>query len=319
MNERPGRIVLVTGAGGQVGRALCGILPGAGWQVRALPRPELDITDAGAVRRAVRDVAAVVNLAAYTAVDRAEAEPEAADRVNRVGAGQVALAAAAAGVPLIHLSTDFVFGGTVPGEDRRPFRETDPPAPLNVYGASKLAGEGAVLAACPQAVILRCAWIFSAHGRNFVRTIRQLGTERGRLRVVADQYGSPTAADDVAAAILAVLALPAQTLPAQTLPAQTLPARAGIYHFAGVPAASWYDLAVAALAGTGCRVEPIATKDWPTAARRPDWSVLDSGRFATVFGLAPPHWCRGLAPVVAALADGETGSGRVRAEGEGNG
>lgn len=290
--------VLVTGAGGQVGQALIRAMARAGMAARARTRAELDITDPAALRQAVWDCRAVVNLAAYTAVDRAEAEPEAADRVNRLGAGLVAQAASAAGVPLVHLSTDFVFGGLGSGTGpARPYREIDPPAPINVYGASKLAGEQAVLAACPQAVILRCAWIFSAGGRNFVRTMLRLGQARERLRVVADQTGSPTAADDVAAAILTVLDRLAGDRPVEP----------GIYHFAGTPPASWHDLAVAALerAGIDCIVDPITTADWPTAARRPAWSALDSGKFAGCFALPAPDWRLSLGPVVAAWAAGE--------------
>lgn len=292
--------VLVTGAGGQVGQALTQAMARTGMGFRALPRAELDITDPAALRRAVADCRAVVNLAAYTAVDRAEVEPEAADRVNRLGAGLVAQAAAGAGVPLVHLSTDFVFGGQGIGgpgfgaDPPRPYRESDPPGPINVYGASKLAGEQAVLAACPQAVILRCAWIFSAGGQNFVRTMLRLGRARERLRVVADQIGSPTAADDVAAAILAVLDRLAGGRPVEP----------GIYHFAGTPPASWHELARAALdrAGIDCAVDPIRTADWLTAARRPAWSALDSSRFGECFALPAPDWRISLGRVVAAWA-----------------
>ncbi len=292
--------VLVTGAGGQVGQALCPALQAAGLAVRAAPRAALDITDAAAVKAALAGVEVAVNLAAYTAVDRAEAEPELADRVNRAGAGIVALAAAAAGIPLIHLSTDFVFDGTGPAAaEGRGYREDDPARPLCVYGASKLAGERAVAAAAGQALILRTAWIFSAHGSNFVRTMLRLSATQPELRVVADQQGSPTWAGDIAAAILAVLGRLRSGSPIGY----------GIYHFAGVPRASWHDLAVAALqaAGASCPVRPIGTADWPTAARRPPWSVLDSSRFAGAFGHAAPDWRRALPQVAGALAGGPAG------------
>lgn len=286
--------VLVTGAGGQVGQALQAVLAREGWPARARTRAALDIADPAALRAAVAGAEAVVNLAAYTAVDRTEAEPHAADLVNRQGAGHVAAAAAEAGIPVLHLSTDFVFGGGA-AEDgpRRPLREDDPPRPANAYGATKLAGEAAVLAACPQAVVLRTAWIFSAHGRNFVRTILRAAAERDELRVVADQVGSPTAAADIAAAILAVL---------RRLRAGQ-PVRYGIYHFAGAPPASWHDLAAAAVAAAGlaCKVTPIATADWPTPARRPAWSALDGSRFAADFGIVPPDWRIALRDTVAAL------------------
>lgn len=288
--------VLVTGAGGQVGQALQAELAAAAWPFAALPRAALDIADPAAIRAALARIrpSAVVNLAAWTAVDRAEAEPEAAARVNRVGAGLLAEAAAEAGIPLIHLSTDFVFGGSPPGNPPRPWREEDEPAPLNAYGAGKLAGERAVLAACPQAIVLRTAWIFSPFGRNFVRTILRAARQGGPLRVVADQYGSPTGAGDLAAAIHATL---------RRL-REGGPLRYGLYHFAGTPPASWHDLASAAVAeaGLACRVEPIATADWPTPATRPAWSALDSSRFAKAFGLAPPDWRRALRATVATLA-----------------
>ncbi|MFC3226295.1 dTDP-4-dehydrorhamnose reductase [Marinibaculum pumilum] len=286
--------VLVTGAAGQVGQSLCRALAAAGLAHRAAPRAVLDIADRDAVAAAMQGASAVVNLAAYTAVDRAEAEPDAADRVNNLGAGIVAQEAAGAGIPVVHLSTDFVFDGSGPAAAaRRGYREDDPVAPANAYGRSKLAGEQAVLAACPQAIVLRTAWVFSAQGANFVKTMLRLAAERDELRVVADQYGSPTAAGDIATAICAVLG--------------RLRSGAaigyGIYHFAGAPAASWHDLAVATLDAAGARipVHPIATADWPTAARRPAWSVLDSGRFAAVFGLAAPDWRAALPQVVATL------------------
>ena len=193
--------LLVTGANGQVGHALAA-LDGPGLTMVALDRARLGITDEEAVRRVVRTHApdAVINAAAYTAVDRAESEPEAAFAVNRDGPAHLAAACAEAGVPLLHISTDYVFGGT----KAEPYVETDPVAPLGVYGQSKWAGEEAVRARLPQHIILRTAWVFSDHGSNFVKTMLRLGREREVLRVVADQHGGPTAASDIAEALVAI-------------------------------------------------------------------------------------------------------------------
>jgi dTDP-4-dehydrorhamnose reductase len=274
--------VLATGGDGQVGRALGRL--GA----TALPRAALDITDAAAVARALHGFDAVVNAAAYTAVDRAESEPERAHAVNAEGAANVARAAAARGLPLVHLSTDYVFDG----EKESPYLESDPVAPRSVYGATKAAGEAAVRELWPRAVILRTSWIFSADGHNFVKTILRLARERETLRVVADQRGGPTPADDVAAAALALLARGAS----------------GVMHLAGFPPTSWHGFATAIVDGARARgatlavrsIEPIASEDYPTAAARPRYSVL-GGERAAAFGVEPPDWRAGLDRVLDAL------------------
>ena len=275
--------VLVTGAGGQLGRALQRL--GAVGRTRA----ELDVTDAAAVAASLDELRPdlVVNAAAYTAVDRAESEPGAAFATNEVGARTVAAACAARGIALVHPSTDYVFDGEKPA----PYVETDAPHPLGVYGASKAAGERAVLVEHPGAVVVRTSWLFSADGANFVKTMLRLAREKPVLRVVADQRGGPTFAGDLARI---VLALAERRAPA------------GIYHAAGDGPTTWHGLAVAvvdeaARAGRAPRVpvEPIGTADYPTAARRPRTSILDTGKLRAL-GIVPAPWIEGVRAVVQA-------------------
>ena len=272
--------VLITGAAGQVGRALLACAPSG---VDSIPftRTELDIGDGRAVadrvRRSAPDV--IINAAAFTAVDRAETEPAEAYRVNAEGAGHLARAARESRAVLIHLSTDFVFDGA----SSTPYRPESPTRPLSVYGQSKLAGEIAVLEREPErAVVLRTAWVYAAQGKNFVRTMLRLMRERGSVRVVADQFGTPTAAHSVANAIWAIIARPEVR---------------GIHHWTDSGVASWYDFAVAIaeeateleLLSAKPAVTPITTADHPTSARRPAYSVLDTTSLFAL-GLAPVHW-----------------------------
>lgn len=271
--------VLVTGAGGQLGQALRASAPD-GAQIVALGHSDLDIGDAAQVSAVVSPGGfdLVVNAAAYTAVDKAESDEGAAYRINGEGPGHLAAASRAAGARFVHVSTDFVFNG-MSGVPYAPGQETDP---LGVYGASKLAGEKAAIAADPQALILRTAWVYGVTGHNFVRTMLRLMAEREEVRVVADQIGTPTLAGSLAGAIWALNAAGAS----------------GIHHWTDSGAASWYDFAVAiqeeALAldmlGRAVPVIPIATADYPTPARRPHYSVLDKGSAIAIIGHAPPHW-----------------------------
>lgn len=282
----------MTGAGGQVGTEIARLAPTVGVDGIALMRSHLDVTDAGAVRQSVAQHApdAVVHAAAFTAVDRAEAEPEAAFAVNRDGAAHVADACAALGVPLVHLSTDYVFDGAQNG----PYAPSDPVSPLNVYGASKAAGEAAVRARLDRHVILRTAWVFAAHGRNFVRTILRLAGERDRLAVVADQWGHPTWAGDVARAALAAATLAAEGR-----------APWGTHHVAGAPLATWHDLAVAvveAAPGVAVPVDAVPSSAYPTAAARPPRVALELGWDA--LGLETPRWRPAVAAVVRELLRG---------------
>lgn len=268
--------VLITGANGQVGRALLATAPPAA-TIIATGRTELDIGDAGAVRAFVAEAAPalIINAAAYTAVDKAEADEAAALRLNGDAVGILAAAARDCGARLVHLSTDFVFDGA----QGSPYAPAAPPNPLSAYGRTKLAGEQAAGA---DALIMRTAWVYAAAGGNFVRTMLRLMAERDELRVVADQIGTPTLATGIAEALW-------------TLTAQEL---AGLYHFTDSGAASWYDFAVAiqeealalGLLSRAIPIIPIATRDYPTPARRPSYSVLDTAGTIAKLGTPPPHW-----------------------------
>jgi len=300
--------VLVLGAGGQVGRELCRLRWPAPFEIAAFDRGGLDIARREAVFAAIARERPdfVVNAAAYTAVDRAESEPEAAWAGNCTGPANLAAACAEAGIPLIHISTDYVFDGGKIG----PYREDDPVNPLGVYGASKEAGDRAIREALRQHVILRTAWVYSAHGHNFVKTMLRLaagrqptGLSRGErpvLRVVADQTGSPTSAADIAGAIAAIV---------QRLAAGST--AWGTYHFAGAGAVTWHGFAEAIFElaapwnstgrGPPPLVEAITTAEYPTPARRPANSVLDCTRIGEAFGIKPRPWRAALAEVVQEL------------------
>ena len=282
--------LLVAGRHGQLGRALAEAASGdPALQATCLGRPELDIRDEAAIRSAFDahrpDIA--INAAAYTAVDAAETDPEAAFATNETGAGNFAAAAAEKGIPVVHISTDYVFSG----ENDRPWRETDTPSPINVYGRSKLAGELAVAATNPRHVIVRTAWVHSPWGGNFVKTMLRLGAERDHLRVVADQIGGPTPAGDLAAACLAAV---------QGLQSGVA---SGIHHFAGAPDVSWAGFAreIFAQGQLSTRVEDIPATDYPTPARRPANSRLDCSSFETAFGLKRPDWRVSLAAILKEL------------------
>jgi dTDP-4-dehydrorhamnose reductase len=287
--------VLITGAGGQVGRILSSDAP-PGVEVLACGHKDLDIADASAVSDYVRlrapDV--IINAAAYTAVDRSESEPELARKGNENGPRHLATAAARApGTRLIHLSTDFVFDGAA----SVPYRPEAATNPLSVYGATKLAGERAVLEELPgRSVVLRTAWVYAAEGANFVRTMLRVMKANGTVRVVADQVGTPTAARWLAEAIWQLVAKPDVT---------------GIHHWTDAGVASWYDFAVAiaeegALLGLvppDVTVTPIATAEYPTPARRPSYSVLDKTSL-TSRGLTPLHWRKRLRSVLGEMKGG---------------
>jgi dTDP-4-dehydrorhamnose reductase len=259
-------------------------------------RPQFDLLQPETVRAAILaawpDV--VVSAAAYTAVDQAEDEPGKAFAINAEGAGAVASAAAEAGAAVIHLSTDYVFSGNAPGE----YAETDAPDPQNVYGRSKLEGERAVAADNPRHVILRTAWVYSPFGKNFVKTMLALGSQRDHLRIVADQWGNPTSAADIAEGILRI---------ARTVAAGGRADNYGIFHLAGAGSTSWAGLAghvfatSASLGGPSATVEEIATADYPTRARRPQNSQLSCEKLLRVYGWRPPAWQGSCRAVVARL------------------
>lgn len=277
--------ILVFGKSGQVARELRALAP-----VIALGREEADLGVAGACSAAIEHYAptAVINAAAYTAVDRAEDEEELAIQVNGAAPAEMACACAARGIPFLQLSTDYVFDGS--GE--APWLPYDCVAPMSAYGRSKLLGEQGVKAAAGRYVILRTSWVFSAHGQNFVKTMLRLGRERSQLRVVADQIGGPTPASAIAAACLKIVEHLSKN-----------PGKAGTYHFTGAPDTSWASFAreIFAKAGHMCDVEDIGTADYPTQARRPANSRLDCSATLAAFGIAQPDWTVGLAMVLQEL------------------
>jgi dTDP-4-dehydrorhamnose reductase len=270
---------LILGAGGQVGRALAASAP-EGAETVALRRSDCDVGDEAALRGAIRAVRpdVVFNAAAYTAVDKAESEPEVARRLNGEAPGLIAAAAREAGARTVHLSTDYVFAGAAEGQ-RGP---QDPVRPEGVYAQTKLEGERAAQAADPDALIVRTAWVYASLGTNFVNTMLRLMAERDELRVVADQVGTPTWAPSLAAALWRLAGLGAT----------------GVHHFTDAGVASWYDFAVAiaeesvgmGLLEAPARIVPVATVDYPTPTKRPAFSVLDKSATWALLGAAAPHW-----------------------------
>ena len=278
--------LLITGSKGQVGHCLVQQGSRLRWKVLAIDRDELDICDQAAVSAAIQSFKpdVIINAAAHTAVDKAEVEIDASYAINREGPTYLAEAAQQVGAVLLHISTDYVFAGNKEGL----YVETDPVDPQGVYGASKLAGEQAVAEHCTRHLILRTAWVFGEHGNNFVKTMLRLGSQRDSLGVVADQFGGPTYAVDIAAALL--------TMAKQAL--QPDFCAWGIYHFAGEPHVSWHGFA-ATIFDAGVAqgllvqsplVNPIATTDYPTPANRPANSRLDCSRIHSVFGIMPSDW-----------------------------
>ena len=284
--------IAVTGQAGQVARALVEVHG----DVVTLARPAVDLMQPDTVLPALRAAGAdvVVNAAAYTGVDAAESDAKAAFAVNEGGARAVAEAAAELNLPVIQISTDYVFDGSVDA----PWREDHPTGPLGVYGASKLAGEVAVAAATPNHAILRTSWVYSPFGANFVKTMLRLGAERDALRVVADQIGHPTAAHDIARGVIAV---------AGNL-MQPDPAYRGTFHMAAAGETSWAGFAreTFALAGMDVTVEGIATEDYPTPAARPRNSRLDCAHLAATHGVHLPDWRASLRDVVTRLSENRT-------------
>ncbi len=271
-------------------------------------RPQLDLLEPETVRVAILTARpdVVVSAAAYTAVDHAEDEPELAFAVNAKGAGAVASAAAEVGAAVIHLSTDYVFSGDAPGE----YAETDATDPQNVYGRSKLEGERAVAAANPRHVILRTAWVYSPFGRNFVKTMLGLASQRDHVRVVADQWGNPTAAADIADGILRIAKTVAAGGHEEFRQDEFRQAEFyGIFHLAGAGSTNWAGFArqvfatSASLGGPWAEVEEIATADYPTKARRPLNSRLSCERLLSVYGWRPPAWQDSCRAVVTRLVE----------------
>ncbi|MEE4208113.1 MAG: dTDP-4-dehydrorhamnose reductase [Parvularcula sp.] len=287
--------ILVAGRSGQVAQSLIEAGKGrSGLKIVALGRPDLDITDADGIAHVMDAVKPdlVVNAAAYTAVDQAETDRDAAYAGNEVGPRRLGEASAARSLPVIHLSTDYVFGG----DGDRPYQPEDETSPLGVYGASKLAGEKALAEVNPRHVILRTAWVYGAHGKNFLKTMLRVGTDRDQLSVVADQKGAPTSSHDIAEGILDV---------AEAILAAPSDAAYGTYHMTAGGEAVWADFAEAIFAasreagGPHAAVKRIGTEDYPTPAKRPAYSVLDSSALAEAFGVRLPHWQEPVPGIVA--------------------
>ncbi len=285
--------LLVIGANGQVGWEITR-RASKPMSVHALTRSHLDITDASSVERHIKEIApgAVINAAAYTAVDRAENEHEQAFSVNRDGAANLAAACRGLDVPLIHLSTDYVFDGTKKG----PYIEKDAAAPIGVYGASKLAGETAVIESGCRHVILRTSWVYGVHGANFVKTMLRLSRERPELSIVDDQFGCPTFAGDIAQAVIEI----ARRFLSGDVPTDG----AGLFHCAGRGSTTWFDFAQkifeisTPVTQITPEIKPISTAQYPTAARRPVNSVLDCAKLATVYEIALRPWEDALAAML---------------------
>ncbi|MCB9353607.1 MAG: dTDP-4-dehydrorhamnose reductase [Lewinellaceae bacterium] len=285
--------ILITGANGQVGqcfRQLAATYPD--WQFVFADIDEVDITNGKAVFSFFKNLDRAglqwcINCAAYTAVDKAESEPLLARRINVNGARYLAEACAARGIPVVHLSTDYVYHN----RQNTPFVETDAVSPKSVYARTKLAGDRAVLRANPQAMVIRTSWVYSPFGANFVKTMLRLGTERSELKVVFDQIGTPTYAPDLAAAILSIIKQSEKT------------SFSGIWHYSNEGVTSWYDFARAIfeIRGIDCRVRPIVTAEYPTPAARPPFSVLNKAKIKDAFGLEIPHWRESLQQCLALL------------------
>lgn len=291
------RIVVTGGPFGQVLESLLEVGRSEGHDIVPLGPPELDLAgDSEAIVQAIKKARpqAVVSAAAYTAVDKAESEPDLAFAINARGAGAVAAAANKLGVPVVHISTDYVFDGS----KESPYVEGDATAPTSVYGASKLAGEEAVLAAHGDAAVLRTAWVYSPFSANFVKTMLRLAGDREEVGVVADQRGNPTSALDIAATVIRVL---------DNLAKSDDAALRGVFHMTGSGEASWAEFAEAifsasaAAGGPSARVRAIATSDYPTPAKRPANSRLDSSKLARVHGIRLPDWRKSTGEVVTRL------------------
>ena len=276
--------LLVTGANGQLGQEMQRVALPEGWQVVALDRAALDLTDPAAIAAKVaeRPWAAVINGAAYTAVDKAESDQVTAWQVNALAPAAFAAACAMADIPLVQVSTDYVF----PGDRDGAWAVDDAVAPLGVYGASKLGGELAVRTSGARHAIVRTAWVVSAHGNNFVKTMLRVGAERGHLRVVADQHGSPTGAADLAGALIRIAVRLAGNVQAPS----------GTFHFSNAGATTWAGFAEeifrqsAARGGPTATVEPIATSEYSTPARRPANSLLAHDAIEHAYGITPRPW-----------------------------
>lgn len=272
--------ILVTGGNGQLGSCIQSISEQyPSFRFLFTDVDTLDICREEEVKEFVKEnrVKYIINCAAYTAVDKAEDEEELSMRINRDAVSNLAEAAEEAGAKVIHVSTDYVFDGTA----HIPYTETDPTCPVSVYGYTKLAGENILQAVCTQSVIVRTSWLYSEYGNNFLKTMLRLGKEKDTLNVIFDQVGTPTYAGDLAVALIQII-----------LEAEKGNFHAGIYHFSNEGVCSWYDFAVRIMCvgGLSCKVSPIETKEYPTRATRPHYSVLNKTKIKLDYGVSIPHW-----------------------------
>ena len=289
--------ILVTGAYGQLGnevRILSAAYPEYNFMFTDVD--SLDICDKDELIDFVtgNDIRYIINCAAYTAVDKAEDDTELCEKINATAVKNLGIAAAEAGAGIIHVSTDYVFDGT----SCRPYTEDMPTKPCSVYGKTKLKGEKNLLKVCPNAIVIRTAWLYSPFGNNFVKTMIKLGSERESLNVIFDQVGTPTYAEDLADAILKAMD--------QTI--DTDHDKGGVYHFSNEGVCSWYDftLKIHELAGIKtCKVNPIETKDYPTKAARPHYSVLNKTKIKQAFNITIPHWEASLKNCIKELSEQE--------------
>ena len=287
--------ILVTGANGQLGNEMRNVSAGSADRYIFTDVAELDITDAAAVQEMVarEQIEVIVNCAAYTNVDKAEDDFATADLLNHQAVAHLAAAAAVSGAVLIHVSTDYVFGG----DACLPYREDEATAPTGVYGVTKLSGEGAVLSSGCRYILFRTAWLYSPYGKNFVKTMRQLTSTKNELKVVFDQVGTPTYAKDLAKMIFQVIE-------------HRQTDRQGIYHFTDEGVCSWFDFAIeiARLSGNygpgathACRIRPCHSEEFPSKVKRPHFSVLDKTKVKETFGVEIPHWKESLEDCIARL------------------
>ena len=289
--------ILVTGAYGQLGnevRILSANYPDYNFMFTDVD--SLDITDKNELIDFVtgNDIRYIINCAAYTAVDKAEDDAELCEKINATAVKNLGLAAAEVGAGIIHVSTDYVFDGT----SCRPYSEDMPTKPCSVYGKTKLKGEKNLLKVCPNAIVIRTAWLYSPFGNNFVKTMIKLGSERESLNVIFDQVGTPTYAEDLADAILKAMD--------QTI--DTDHEKGGVYHFSNEGVCSWYDFTIKIheIAGIKtCKVNPIETKDYPTKAARPHYSVLNKSKIKQTFNISIPHWEESLKNCIKELSEQE--------------
>ena len=285
--------ILVTGAHGQLGRELHNILESTHPGLSVYTDIDtLDITDAQKVKSFIEQGAFshIVNCAGYTNVDKAESEEGLCNKINSDAVRNIAMAASQTGIKVLHVSTDYVFDG----KSYKPYRESDKVNPVSAYGTAKRKGEMVLLSMCPDAIIIRTAWLYSPFGHNFVKTMIRLGKERKTIGVVCDQIGSPTYALDLAEVISGIL-----------FARQWIP---GIYHFTDEGVCSWYDFtkAIHQKAGiTGCTVNPILTEDYPTPATRPHYSVLDKTFIKKIYGITIPYWADSLSRCIDRINNGE--------------